>query len=200
MAHIITIGREFGSGGREVGRRLAEALGYAYYDNEILNEIAKRSELSVQYVQNVLEQRPLPLLPIHTGQSFYPGVVQDPSQKVYATQTEIIKELASKGDCVIVGRCADYILKEIKPFRLFIYASEEAKLVRTKARNKDASLDDKQILKSMKKIDKDRSKYYTFYTGQTWGDRNNYDLMINTTNQDIKALSKMLADLIKSYE
>ena len=123
---IITIGREFGSGGREIGRRLSENLGFAYYDQEIISEIAKRTSLSEKYVEAIVEQHSLFSFPIHIGRSFYP--VADPALdqtlKIYQEQTRIILEMARKSDCVIVGRCADFILKEENPFRIFVYADE----------------------------------------------------------------------------
>lgn len=109
MNRIITISREFGSGGRELGRRLSEKLGFAYYDQEIIQEIARRTSLSEQYVQAIVEYRPAFSYPIHIGHSFYPVSNQPFEQTVsiYQEQMEIIQEMAAKSSCVIVGRCAD---------------------------------------------------------------------------------------------
>ena len=132
MRTIITIGREFGSGGREFGRRLAEELGIEYYDKEIITEIAKHTDLSEEYVQSIVESKPHQLYPITIGQSFtyldnyYVGQMQS----VYLAQAEILKQLVEKSDCVIVGRCADYILKEYHPYRIFIYADMESRINR----------------------------------------------------------------------
>ena len=114
MNRIITIGREFGSGGREFGRRLAEALGFAYYDQEIISEIAKRTSLSEQYVEAIVEHQPSFSFPIHIGRSFYPAVnpAFEQTMAVYQEQARINTQMAAKSNCVIVGRCADYILKE----------------------------------------------------------------------------------------
>ena len=136
MNKIITIGREFGSGGREIGRRLSENLGFAYYGQEIISEIAKRTSLSEKYVEAIVEQHSLFSFPIHIGRSFYP--VADPALdqtlKIYQEQTRIILEMARKSDCVIVGRCADFILKEENPFRIFVYADVESKLRRCRTK------------------------------------------------------------------
>ena len=121
MNRIITIGREFGSGGREFGRRLSEELGIAYYDQEIISEISKRTSLSEQYIQAIVEHQPSFSFPIHIGRSFYPATspVFDQTMTVYQEQARIIKEMAAKSDCVIVGRCADFILKEYHPWFFF---------------------------------------------------------------------------------
>ena len=138
MKKVITIGREFGSGGREIGRRIAEKLQIAYYDQEIVTEIAKRTKLSEEYVERITEDRPYISYPIHAGTSFHTAYYAytefDRSLTVFAEQHNIIKELAERSDCVIVGRCADYILKEKDPFRIFVYADAESKLKRCRER------------------------------------------------------------------
>ena len=141
MKRIITIGREFGSGGREVGRRLAEKLNVAYYDREIVDELLKRTQLAESYVLQVEESRPLPLLPIRTARTFgIPGNYPLENRlSIYQQGREIIRELAEKSDCVIVGRCADYILQAWNPFRLFIYASMSSKIARCREKGDDAA-------------------------------------------------------------
>lgn len=201
MNNIITIGREFGSGGRELARRLAEELGYAYYDQEILREIASRTQLSESYVRAIVEHSPVTSYPIHVVRSFHPimSPVMDQTNKVCQEQTAIIKELAEKSDCVIVGRCADYILRDSNPIRVFVYADMQEKIKRCREKSGDAeSLSDKELEKQIKSIDKNRKKYYDFYTGQEWGNRRNYDLLINTTNIPIKLAAHDLAVLIKT--
>ena len=200
MNKVITIGREFGSGGRELGRRLAQELGIEYYDKEIISEIAKKTSLSEEYVKNVVERTPHNLYPITTGHTI--SYVGSPAfaqmQSVYLAQSEIIKDLADKAPCVIVGRCADYILHEKDPFRIFVYASMESKINRCKARaEKDEKLTDKQLARQIRRIDKERAKYYGFYTGLVWGDLENYDLCINTTDINIKELVPVIAKLFK---
>ena len=132
MGKIITIGREFGSGGREVGKRLSDELGIAYYDNEIITEIAKRTELAEGYVQHVMENGPTALMPITIGRTFYMGAdpVMEQNNAIYREQSLLVQELAEKSDCVIVGRSADYILRDKKPLRLFIYADMESRMER----------------------------------------------------------------------
>lgn len=204
MSKIITIGREFGSGGRELGRRLSEILGFAYYDQEIITEIAKKTSLSAQYVHNVVEHNPFFSFPIHIGTSFYStgsSYVLDSHRTIYAEQDQIIKEMADKSDCIIVGRCADYILEERHPFRIFVYADMESKVKRCRERGRDKEengeeLSDKDLRKHITQIDKNRAKYYDFYTGKKWGDKSNYDLCVNTTNLEMRDVSKHVAVLL----
>ena len=197
MNKIITIGREFGSGGRELGRRLSERLGFAYYDQEVISEIAKKTSLSEQYVQNVVEHNPFISFPIHVGMSFYntnASYVLDSHREIYAEQDRIIKEMAAKSDCVIVGRCADYILEEEHPFRIFVYADMDSKVKRCRAKGKEhEELSDKELMQHIKRMNRNRAKYYDFYTGKAWGDKLNYDLMINSTNVEIKDIASHLA-------
>ncbi len=198
MNKIITIGREFGSGGRELGRRLSEELGIAYFDQEIITEIAKRTSLSEQYVQAISEKRPSFSYPIHIQHSFYPGVnpVFEHSLAVYKEQSQIIKEAAEKSDCIIVGRCADYVLKDYKPLRLFVYADMDSKMKRCREKAPEGEhLSDKELKQQIKGIDKRRAKYYEFYTEHTWGDKLNYDLCINTTQTVIKEIVPVIAKL-----
>lgn len=204
MNKIITIGREFGSGGRELGRRLAEALGYEYYDKEILTAIAKKTSLSEEYVKEVVDKTPHNLFPITVGQSF-PYVDQyqvSQLSTIYGAQYEIVRELAEKSNCVFVGRCADYILKDYNPYRIFVYADKEFKIQRCLNRE-DATvqLTYKEVEKNMKKVDKGRAKYYNYYTGNKWGDIRNYELCINTTNKVIKNIVPVIAKMfIENHE
>ena len=200
MNKIITIGREFGSGGRELGRLLSEILGFAYYDREIISEIAKRTSLSEKYIQHITEQKPIIPFPIHTGRTFW-AVIPDYSQSVQQEQHDIIREMASKSNCVIVGRGADYILRDESPFRLFVYSDMTAKIARCRKNESadyeaGASLSDKELIKRIDHINKGRADYYEFYTGQKWGDKSNYDLCINTgRHSDLRSLAEAVAKI-----
>lgn len=199
MHQIITIGREFGSGGRELGRRLAEELQIEYYDREIVTEIARHTELSEEYVRQVVECSPHQLYPITVGHSFsYTGdYAIRQLQNVYHAQTEIIQRMADQSPCVIVGRCADYILRERKPFRIFVYADLESRMRRCIARTPaDEELTEKQLRKHIIKVDRDRAKYYNFYTEQQWGDKRFYDLCVNTTDANIKEIVPSIAKML----
>lgn len=172
MNRIITISREFGSGGRELGRRLSEKLDFAYYDQEIIQEIARRTSLSEQYVQAIVEHRPAFSYPIHIGHSFYPASNQPFEQTVsiYQEQMEIIQEMAAKSDSVFVGRCADYILRNYKPLRIFVYAGMESKLRRCREKGpEEERLTDKELRQKIQGIDRRRAKFYELYTGAPGG-------------------------------
>lgn len=200
MAKIITIGREFGSGGREVGKRLADELGIAYYDNEIITEIAKRTELAEGYVEHVMTNSPTTLIPITVGRSFYMGMdpIMEQNNQIYREQSRLIQEMADKSDCVIVGRSADYILREKMPLRLFIYAEMEHKMERCKKRAPEQEhFTDKELKRHILDVDKKRGRYYQFFTGQTWGDKLNYDLCINTSCMDIRETVDAIAKMVK---
>ena len=198
MPRSITIGREFGSGGRELGRRLAETLKIAYYDHEIIAEIARRTSLSEQYIQSVSERAPVFSFPIHTGRSFYPAPnpAFDQSLSVYREQSNILREMAEKSDCVIVGRCADYVLKDYHPFRIFVCANMESKMQRCRENApEDEKLTDRELRQMIQSVDKRRAGYYSFYTGQNWGDRLNVDICINTSRMVIKEVVPAFARL-----
>lgn len=199
MYSTITIGRQFGSGGRELGRRLAEELSFAYYDDEILRAIAERTSLTGEYIEQIIEHKPAPLLPITIGRTLYthnsPNF--DQLQTVYKEQSSIILEMAEKSPCVIVGRCADYILRDKGSFNIFVYADMESRIARCrrKAQEGEAEYSDKELEKRIKRVDKERASYYEFYTGQAWGDPMNFDMCVNTSRADIKKIAHVLAPI-----
>lgn len=200
MNTIITVGREFGSGGRELARRLAEELGFEYYDKEIITEISKRTELSEKYVQQVLEHDPHTLFPITIGHTFayIHNYGIERQQSVYRVQSEVIREMAEKSNCVIVGRCADFILKKFNPYKIFVYSDLNKKVARCKSRaDVSEHFTDKQLKKHIKAVDKHRARYYRFYTGLDWGNKLNYDICINTSNTEVEAIIPMLAKMFK---
>ena len=197
---VITIGREFGSGGRELGRKLAGKLGIEYYDREIITEIAKNTAFSEQYVKQVLENNPHDLFPIsvaHTFSYIDTKMIYE-KQKIFSEQEKVIKKMASASDCVIIGRCADYILKDFKPLRIFVYADMDSKVERCLKRNESAeNFSRKKLVKKIKTIDKNRARYYNYYTGEKWGDPLNYDICVNTTAVSIDDLVESLAKMVK---
>lgn len=200
MNRIITIGREFGSGGRELGLRLSQRLGIAYYDQEIISEISRRTELSEQYVKKMAEKKPLFSFPLHIGRSFHymQNSPWDLNLSIFREQSAIIREMAEKSDCVIVGRCADDILREMNPLRIFVYGDMETKLERCRKRTgSDEKMTDREILSNIRKIDKNRSEYYGLYTGKVWGDKQSYDLCINTSKISVERASELLAEFVR---
>jgi len=199
---VITIGRQFGSGGREFGKRLADELQIPYYDREIMEEIAKRTQLAEDYLNRVVEHRPSYHFPITVGRTLH-GVAPDymirHQAEIFAEKNRALREMAERSDCVIVGRCADYILREMKPIRIFVYADMDSRIARCRARAEaDEGLSDRQMKKRILEVDRNRARYYRYYTGQIWGDRSYYDLCINTTNTDIKAAAHAVAMMIRN--
>jgi len=201
MNKIITIGREFGSGGREVGKRLADHLGIAYYDKEIVEEIAKRTQLAESYIHQIVEQKNPVFFPITTARTLHTAgsdYLLRQYTSVYAEQANVLREMAEKSDCIIVGRCGDYILKEFHPVRLFFYADMESKIKRCREKAPEHEhLSDKELEKMIRNVDKNRAKYYRYYTGNRWGAHANYDMCINTSSIPIKELAEALAHLFQ---
>ncbi len=198
---IITISREFGSGGRELGKRLADELGFAYFDKEIVTMIAQSSQLDEHYVEQNLENHTWNI-PITYGISFSHMPYQSfaPQNTIISEQQKIIKQLASKGDCIIVGRNADVILEEYNPLKLFVYADMDSKLARCRSRaTEEEKLTDKQMERKIKSIDKGRSRNHAMICDTPWGSRQGYDLMINTSGKVIKSLVPSVADFAKAY-
>lgn len=198
MSRIITIGRQFGSGGRQLGCRLAEELKIPYYDQEIVKEIAGRTLIPEDYVHQMIDHRTIVTLPIYTARSFQ--LAMNPeienSTAIFKEQSKIIREMAEKSDCVIVGRCADVILKDHNPYRIFVYADMDSRKKRCREyAPKNENLTDKELEKYISTIDKNRASYYNFHTGQKWGEQLNYDLCINTTNTSIEEIVSALVKL-----
>lgn len=203
MNRIVTISREFGSGGREVGRRLAEAMGIAYYDQEIVAALMRRSKAAEEYVRYMEEQRPLPLLPITTARTFGLPTNQAVTENLnfYLQESRVIQEVAEASDCVIVGRCADYVLRDLSPVRLFVYADMEHKIARCQEKGDDAEeLTVSELRRKIASVDKRRARYYQFYTSQSWGRKEHYDLCVNTSRHaQAKDLIPGLAALVERY-
>ena len=198
---VITIGREFGSGGREFGKRLADELSIAYYDKEIIKEIAISSKLNEQYVESVIEKGLPGTFFYSFGQTFshMPVFTENAMVNVLTEQRKVINRLAEK-DCVIVGRSADVILDGVDHFRIFIYADEQSKLKRCRERAPEGeNYTDKQLLKKMKSVDNGRRKLHSVLTHIPWGDKVGYDLMVNTSNTDIKKIVPLVAEYIRHF-
>lgn len=185
--NVITIGREFGSGGRELGKRLAETLGYAYYDEEILTAIAERSGFAEEYIKGIVEGETPRAYPITYGRTFGAvGAFNENHLKVVQAQEGVLRELAQKKNCVIVGRCADIILKDMNPLNLFVYADMETKIKRCQFKAAaDEKLSDKDMKRLIQKTERQRRYYYETITDQKWGDKANYHLCINTTGPKV---------------
>lgn len=174
MKYVITIGREYGSGGRFIGKKLAEKLGISFYDNELLQKAAEVSGLSEAVFQNYDEKKDGFLA---TGMGMY-SYDMSLGQKVFLAQFDAIKRIAENESCVIVGRCADYVLKDMpNVINVFICAPMEKKVERAV---QYYDINPNKAAQQLVKMDKKRKGYYNFYTDMDWGKANNYDLCINS--------------------
>lgn len=193
---IITVSREFGSGGRELGKRLAEAMGLRYYDREIISELAKREKLDEDYVESLVEQGFASGFQYTFRRSFSAMPPKTPRSAQYlAEQHKIIRTLAEKGDCLFVGRSSDAVLSELEPLRIFVHAEPWAKLKRCRERAaEDEKLSERTLISKMKQIDKARADCHDVIAPFPWGDRRGYELCVNTTGIEIKEMIPVLAE------
>lgn len=195
---IITISREFGSGGRELGKRLADVLGFDYYDSEIISAVAKKSGVDVAYIETMLENHGWQEIPISfVGTIGSAGYMNASAVRLLVQQKKVIEEIAALGkDCIIVGRNADVILSEKKPFNIFVCASMRAKIERCMQRAKpEEKMTEKKLARKIKKIDRMRANTRTILSGQSWGERQDYHLTVNTSDWEIKKLAKSVAQM-----
>lgn len=200
--NIITISREFGSGGRELGKRLADLLDYDYYDSEIISMVAKESGVDASYVENTLNDHGWKNQAItFRGTLSSSAYVQSSRVHLLLQQKKVIEEIAALGkDCIIVGRNADVILRNYHPFNVFVCASTEAKVQRCRERAPEGeNLTRKELIRRMKQIDKVRSDTREILSGSSWGQRDAYHLTVNTTDWNIKELVPAVADFAKRW-
>lgn len=190
---IITISREFGSGGRFIGEEVAKKLGIAYYDKNIINDIAEKSGLSPEYVQKNAELSPKKGLFAYAfaGRDITGKSVED---MVYEAQRKVILELAEKESCVIIGRNADYILKDRdNVLNVFIHGDTQEKIQRITRLYK---VEEQKAVKMMVDIDKRRMANYNFYTDQKWGEASNYTLCLNSSKLGYDRCEKIIMECI----
>jgi len=199
---IITVSREFGSGGRELGKRLSDALQIPCYDHEIIAMIAKEHGFDENYVAHMSEKSIRSAYPLTIGHRFSmtPNYVTKQAIKIAVEQKNIIENFAKQGDCVIIGRAADVILAEYKPFNIFVYADKAAKLQRCIERApEDEKLTLAELERKMRDIDRNRASHRDFYSDTKWGDCRNYHLCVNTTGKEIKTLIPAIVEYIKRW-
>ncbi len=199
---IVTVSREFGSGGRELGKRLADALGFDYYDREIITQIASRHGLTEDYVEAVLDRNMLSSFTLTFHNSFV-GLdsVMNFQTDLLAEQTKILRSVAKSGrDCVIVGRNADVILNDENPFNIFVCADMESRIARCRNfAQKHEKADEIDIEKNIKRIDKERAKSRELFSDTKWGDSRAYNLTVNTSGWSIKELAGVVSFYVRSW-
>lgn len=195
--NIITVSREFGSGGRELGKCLADLLGYDYYDREIVAAIAGQKSLDENYVEKALENHIWQTAPLTFRQSFA-GVnrMQEMQTGLLLEQTRVIEGIAKAGrNCVIVGRNADVLLAGEKPFSIFVCAGMETKIRRCMERAPEGeNLSRREMEQNIRRIDKSRARIRELLGGSRWGSSSAYHLTINTTEWNIKELAPAVAE------
>ena len=182
--YIITIGRQLGSGGREIGQKLSARLGVAFYDKELIRLASKQSGLKEEFFERVDEQKHFSLFPGLFGMKT--SVTDDffsnyylSNETLFKIQSDVIRRLADEGSCIFVGRCADYVLKERHDcLNLFISASIDDRMRRISASHNLTQGKTKDIIE---KTDKGRSAYYNYFTAKTWGAAESYHLCINSS-------------------
>lgn len=193
--NIITISREFGSGGRELGKRMADILGYAYYDKEIIAAIAQSTKMDEGYIETVLEKGIYPIVPITIGRTFS-ILPQQNITALFVQEQKIIKELAARKNCIVMGQGADIVLQDHTPFNIFVYAGLASKLERCRQRasGEEATWTAGRMEKKIRQVDAGRSKRHELITNLKWGVKESYHLCVNTTELDIKSLAPQVAD------
>lgn len=186
---IITISREFGSGGRELGKCLAEIMHFNYYDREIITSIAQNKGLDANYVETQLEN--------HNWHS----KTSNNSVSLLVEQKKVLENIAALGkDCIIVGRNADVILKAYQPLNLFVCADMETKLRRCMERSPEGEhLTEKELLRKIKQIDKMRSQTREILTNSPWGQSETYHLTINTNGWNMDELANAVSDFANRW-
>jgi cytidylate kinase len=188
---IITVSREYGSGGRYVARLVADKLGIKFYDKEFVELLSEETGLSEEYIEEN-EQKRTNLS--NLDGATYNGLTNN--DELFVKETELIKELSDKESCVIVGRCADFILRDNEnTTKIFIYSNEEDKLKRV---TEIYGLDEEKAKKEIKRIDKLRANHYKYYTDKNWKDYTNYDLCINSDTYGVEKTAEIICDTLKS--
>ncbi len=187
---VITIGRQYGSGGSEIGTRLAKELGFDVYDKNILRMNSDESGIKESYFHLADEKAGSRLLykiitsltPEKKAPSFGSDLIS--ADNLFRFQSEVIRKLADAENCVIIGRCADYVLDGMDGLvKLFLYADMDARIRRI---TEKGYYEPKDVKKNIKKVDRERREYHRYYTGKDWENLENYDLMLNTARLGIE--------------
>lgn len=189
---VITVSREYGSGGRYVGRLVADILGIKFYDKDIITKLAEETGLTEEYIENNEESKEL-LDALNNGYSGMPN-----ADELFIKESELIKKLAEEDSCVIIGRCADFVLKDKENvLKIFIYSDMEGKIARAK---EYYGLDTEKAKKEIKRINKLRANHYKYYTDRVWDEHLNYDLSINSDCLGVERTAEIICSLVKEKE
>ena len=199
---IITIARQYGSGGREIGELVAKKLGITLYDKQLITEAATRGSLDESVTKLADESAANSLLYTLAmgsnvlGTTMHFGYKMPLNDKLFLLQSEVIKECSKEQSCVIIGRCADYVLRDEKSLlRIFVYGDLDHRQARIASRHPE--LKNNQIIDVINKTDKRRASYYNFYTGNKWGKYDNYDIAINSSTLGIEGAADLIVACAK---
>ena len=199
---IITIARQYGSGGREIGEKVAKKLGITLYDKQLITDAATKGNLDENVSKMADESAANSLLYTLAmgsnvlGTTMHFGYKMPLNDKLFILQSEIIKEKAKEESCVIIGRCADYVLRdEENVLRIFVYGDLDHRQARIQERHPE--LKSSQLIDVINKTDKRRSSYYNFYTGNKWGKYDNYDLAINSSTLGLDGSADLIVACAK---
>ncbi len=192
---VIVIGRQFGSGGHDIGKALAKKLGYLFYDNEIIQMAAGTTGYDPEFIKNKEENMSNSFLYDLMNQMYiYSDSKESPRDEIFESEGKVIRDLAAKGRCVIIGRCADYVLRN-RPntLKVFLHAPES---VRKKRIMKLENLTEEEALRKIHKMDRRRSDNYAYYTHRIWGHAHNYDLTLDSSIGEESAIT-IITDMMK---
>ena len=202
MTHpVITIGRQFGSGGRMIAETVAKELGIPCYDRQLIDKTAEESGLGKTYIKSAEERLTgEPLFGSATFGGIYtpftPYVIYSNTDKMYFTQSDIIRKLAEEGPCVIVGRCANFVLKDYAgTFSVFIHASRKSRVARIIRRY---GIEPNDAFGELAKMDKQRANYYNYYTDGKWGGVRGYNMALDSMRLGMESTTQVLVDIYRN--
>jgi len=190
---VITISREYGSGGRIIGKKVAEALGISFYDGELLSLVAKESGYTEEFVRQNDQKRTQSLLyHLYMGSQILPA-----SDMIFIAQSKVIKDLYEKESCVVVGRCADYVLRgKENVINIFIHAPIESRAERVKTEYGEKA---ENYVNHVRKKDKSRIAYYNYFADDSWGKAQTYELSVNS-DIGVDTAVKLIVDYVKAKQ
>ena len=192
---IITIGRQFGSGGREIGRLLSRMMNIGYYDKELMQEAARESGIDTHYFEKADETTPTGFYHAMLGLSSFNYGNTLCNETIFKLQADVIQNIARKHSCVIVGRCADYILMENpRCISIFIHASMSDRVARIQ---KHEALSEKEAIEKANKTDKRRASYYNFYSDKEWGVASSYNLSVDSSLLGTEDTARMIKEFVE---
>jgi len=196
---VITIARQYGSGGREIGEKVAEALGIKHYDENLITLAAREGNLDETVASKADESAANSLLyTLALGSNFFGsamnfGYKPPLNDKLFLLQSDVIRRAAEEGSCVIIGRCADYVLRE-HPRRLSVFVYGDLANRKARVMERHEGITEAQAIDLINKTDRRRSSYYNFYTGNKWGKYDNYHLAVNSSLLGIDKTAEMIAN------